>query len=49
MVSKVISPLTKFMKERLDYPLPLKCTGSITEFRMLLEKTDLPISLIKKA
>lgn len=48
MVSKIISPLSKFTKERLHFPLPVKCTGSITEFRILLEKADLPISLIKK-
>lgn len=38
MVSKVISPLSKFVRERFRSDLPIRCVGSLTDFRIVLER-----------
>ena len=48
MQSKILGPLSKIVEELLGKRLPIVCTGSILDFRVELESSDIHIGVIKK-
>ncbi len=48
MESKIISPFVKYIKKIFGKEIDIKCSGSLREFYIILWKTDIPISLVKK-
>ena len=43
MQSKILGPLSKIVEERIGKRLPIVCSGSILDFRIELEASDIRI------
>ena len=48
MQSKIVTPLTKIIKQKTGKKLPLKVTGGLIDFYIKLDKSDLDIRILEK-
>jgi len=48
MVSKIVVPILELVEQKMGKKLPLICKGSLYDFYMKLNKSDIDIAIISR-